>query len=66
LDAHYSFELPHAFVVGPDELKKLARLLSDRIGNLDIRADCADDVSRDFMTANDLIAYENPRNGVTS
>lgn len=61
MDAHYSFELPHAFVVGPDELKKLAQLLSVRIGNLEIRADCADDVSRDFMTANDLIAYENSK-----
>jgi len=61
LDAHCSVELPHAFVAGPDELKKLATLLNDRIGSVDIRVDCADDVSRDFTSVRELIAYENPK-----
>ena len=61
MNAHYSIELPHAFVIGDDELKKIARLLADRIGNLEICADCADDVSRTFHSVNELVAYENPK-----
>src|SRR5262245_15378019 len=61
VDAHYSVELPQAFVVGEDELKKLADLLSDRIGNLEIRADSADDVARTFKTVKELAALENAK-----
>lgn len=60
-DAHYSVELPQAFVVGKDELKKVADLLSDRIGNLEIRADCTDDVARMFATVENLAAFENAK-----
>jgi hypothetical protein len=59
MDAHYSVELPQAFVVGEDELKKLAELLSERIGNFEIRADCADDVARSFKNVKELVAFEN-------
>lgn len=61
MDAHYSVDLPHAFVAGPDELKKLATLLNDRIGNVEIRVDCADDASRNFTSVRELIVYENPK-----
>ncbi len=61
VDAHYSVELPQAFVAGEDELKKLASLLSDRIGNLEIRADCADGVARMFTTIEKLDAFENAK-----
>jgi hypothetical protein len=61
MDASYSVELSHAFVIGEDELKKLTRLLSDRIGALEIRADCADDVARTFTTLSELVAFENPQ-----
>ena len=61
MDVHYSKELPQAFVASPDGLKKLVELLQDRVGEVDIRADCADDLSRGFETVEDLIAYENTK-----
>lgn len=61
MDAHYSVELPQAFVVGEDELTKLADLLSGRIGSFEIRADCADDVARTFKTVKELAAFENAK-----
>lgn len=61
MESHFSVELPQAFVVGPDELKKLAALLGDRIGIVEIRIDCADDASRKFACVRDLVAYENPK-----
>src|SRR6266508_4840107 len=61
MDAHYSVELPQAFIVGDDELKKLADLLSNRIGNLEIRADCADDVARTCKNVKELAAFENAK-----
>jgi hypothetical protein len=59
VDAHYSVELPQAFVAGEDDLKKLVDLLADRIGNLEIRADCADEVARTFKTVKELAEFEN-------
>ena len=61
MDAHYSVELPHAFIAGEDELKKLADLLSDRIGNLEIHSDCADDMDRTFKNVKELAAFENAK-----
>lgn len=61
MNAHYSPDIQHAFVASPDALKKLATLLADRIGNLTIRADCADDSTRDFASIKELLAYENAR-----
>lgn len=61
MNAQYSIELPHPFVIGDDELKKIARLLADRIGNLEIRIDCTDDVSRTFNSVNELVTYDNPK-----
>jgi len=61
MDAHYSVELPQAFVAGEDELKKLADLMCDRIGNLEIHADCADDVARTFKTVKELATFENAK-----
>lgn len=61
MDAHYSVELPHAFVAGSEELKKLSALLDSRIGNVKFQADCADDVSRSFDSVRELVAYENPK-----
>jgi hypothetical protein len=61
VDADYDVELPQAFVAGEEELKKLARLLADRIGSRKLEAYCADDVRRTFKSPNDLIAYENSR-----
>ena len=61
MNVSYSKDFPHAFVVGPDELKKLVELLQKRIGKVGIHADCADDLSREFKTLKDLITYENPK-----
>ncbi len=61
MGSHYSVELSQALVVGEDELKKLADLRSERIGQLEVWADCADDVSRTFKNVNELLAFENVR-----
>ena len=61
MNVNYSDELPQAFVVGPDELKKLVELLEKRIGEVSISADCIDKIQREFTTVKDLIDYENPK-----
>ena len=61
MDAHYTDELPQAFVIGEDELKRLSNLLSERIGTLDIQADCADNVARTFKNIKDLTGFDNAR-----
>ena len=61
MDVHYSDKLKHAFVIRDSELKKLTRLLQDRIGKVDILAHCADGFYREFETVKDLITYENPK-----
>ena len=61
MNARYSNTLQYAFVVGDVEFQKLVGLLHDRIGKVEIRANCVDDINREFGTVNDLIAYENPK-----
>lgn len=61
MNVNYSEELSQAFVVGPDELKKLVELLQKRIGKVSISADCIDKIQREFTTVKDLIDYENPK-----
>lgn len=61
MNVNYSEELSQAFVVGPDELKKLVDLLQERIGKVSISADCIDKIQREFTTVKDLIDYENPK-----
>ena len=61
MDVHYSDKLKHAFVIRDSELKKLTRLLQDRIGKVHISVDCVDGFSREFNTLKDLIAYENSK-----
>lgn len=61
MNVRYSEELSHAFVVRPDELKKLVELLQKRIGKVDISADCVDKIEREFDTLKERIAYENPK-----
>lgn len=61
MESSYSRELPYPFVVGPDELKKLERLLTNKIAAPKIWADCADDVQRSFKSVADLTKYENTR-----
>ena len=61
MNTHYSEKFQHAFVAGGRELKKLTRLLQDRVGKVNISAECADGFTREFETIEDLIAYENPK-----
>ena len=61
MNVNYSEELPQAFVVGPDELKKLVELLQKRIGEVSISADCIDKIQRKFSTVKELIDYENSK-----
>ena len=61
MSVNYSEELSQAFVVGPDELKKLVDLLQERVGKVSISADCIDKIQREFSTVKELIDYENPK-----
>jgi hypothetical protein len=61
LHADYSVNLKWAFLLGEDELKKLSRLLSERVGNVAYCAHCADDVARNFATIAEVMSYENSR-----
>jgi len=61
MNVHYSKELSHAFVVGPSDLKKIVELLQKRIGKVEISTGCVDDLSREFKTLKELLAYENPK-----
>jgi hypothetical protein len=59
MESNYTAELPPPFIARPEELRKLVDLLSDRIGAVVIKATCADDVSREFSSVKELLAYEN-------
>ena len=61
MSVNYSEELSQAFVVGPDEFKKLVDLLQKHIGKVSISTDCIDKIQRKFTTVKDLIDYENPK-----
>ena len=60
MSVNYSEELSQAFVLGPEELKKLVELLEKHIGTIRISADCTDKIQREFTTVKELIDYENP------
>lgn len=61
MNVNYSEELSQAFVVEPEELKKLVELLQKRVGTVSISADCVDNIERKFSTVKELIDYENPK-----
>jgi hypothetical protein len=59
--ASCSLEIDQAFILDADVFKKLCKLLDERIGHLEIRAECADQVRREFKDAADLVKYENTK-----
>ena len=56
-----SLELPHTFHVREEDVEKLYQLFRDRIGNVEVTADCVDDATREFKDAKELVSYENPK-----
>ena len=58
--AHAYTLLNYAFVLRPDDVKRLWTLLSAKF-KLNALAHCADDLERDFSTADELLAYQNTR-----
>lgn len=61
MNVRYSEELKQAFVVGPNDFKKLVELLQKRIGKVDISVNCVDEIERKFNTVKEVIDYENPK-----
>lgn len=61
MDSTFKFELRDAFILRVEPLKKIHRLLSDRIGPTAISAECADDVTRGFDGIAALEKYENSK-----
>jgi hypothetical protein len=55
------FSVKHAFVLEPEEVRKVCRLLQDRIGSTSISSQCADGITREFADISQLLGYENPR-----
>jgi hypothetical protein len=50
----------HAFVLRPDDLVSLARLLSQSMTHVRFEASCNDASTRTFETYEDLVQYDNP------
>ncbi len=50
----------HAFVVHQDDLRKIWKLLEDRIGPVYASVECSDDVVRKFGDWEQLASYDNP------
>lgn len=55
------FSVKHAFVLEPEQLRKVCKLFQDRIGAPSISALCADGITREFTDISHLLEYENPR-----
>ena len=61
MNASYSEILFQTFVISDSELNKIYETLKNRIGEVHISADCADNIDRKFESLDELIAYENPK-----
>jgi len=61
LQAECSLQLPYTFCVGEHHIKKLCDLFRQHIGSVEMVADCADDVRREFEDPEGLFAFENPK-----
>lgn len=61
MDATAEFSVNFAFVLEPDRIKKIHKLLTERIAKPSISARCADDMVREFADVRKLLDYENPR-----
>lgn len=56
----FSETLTFSVAVGEEGLKKIYSLLSNRIGPVEVAAECEDRTDRNFGDLRDLFAYENP------
>lgn len=61
MEAEFSIELRQAFIAQKGDLRKLGKLLTERIGKLSLNADCADGLNRKFASIEELIDYDNSK-----
>jgi hypothetical protein len=61
LNVTYSDSLMQAFVLDGDAVKKIYKLLDDRIGPAQIEFKCADKITRPFSEVGKALGYENPK-----
>ncbi len=61
MDAEFSTDIQQPFIAHKDDLRKIGKLLSERIGELSLNADCADGLNRKFASINALVEYENSK-----
>jgi len=61
MDAEFSIDIRQAFIARNADLRKLGELLTERIGELSLNADCADGLTRKFASINELVDYENSK-----
>ena len=59
MDATAEFSVNFAFVLEPVQIKKVYKLLKDRIAKPNINAKCSDDMVREFVDVKNLLEYEN-------
>lgn len=57
--SEFELDIRMAFVVKPDTIMKIHNLLMDRIGKIEYKAECSDNVTRKFETIDELLKYEN-------
>lgn len=57
--ARATFETNSAFVLGPDDVRRVWTLLENKAGPVEAVAICADDFEREFNNADELINYAN-------
>ena len=61
MDATADFSVTHAFVLEPEQARKVCKLLQDRISAPSISVRCADNMVREFSDVKRLLDYENAR-----
>jgi hypothetical protein len=61
LGSTFSHELRDPFVIKIEPLQKIYSLLRDRIGETNLSAECADNVTREFTDVSALSNYENTK-----
>ncbi len=61
MKAQYSKDIPDAYIAREDDLKKIADLLTERIGPIEkVVVECSDDIQREFGSIKELLQFENP------
>lgn len=62
MSVRFEKNLNHAFVLDEKTLKRIAEILENEVGEMNVKVICSDDGVRTFESIQDLLSYENHRN----